>query len=273
MKFVAPLAAVVASFALTVAADVSGGPTWGYRSNDDSLVDTSKWAETWPACGGARQSPINIVTKTASSKQKRKELPLEFSGKCRTFNLTEPEEPLAANRLTLCLGDCAVSTNGNDFDLAQFHLHVPSEHTLNGEPLDGEIHFVHKSSDGKSLLVIGIFLVLAPESNKWLDPLLDALELVNSNEYSDAVLVKLRSYSSLVKKSAKVSGIYNYPGSLTTPGCDENVDWWVVEHPVQISSIDFGRLRQDLVESRITNKGTNARPPQPLNGRVVTYYN
>ncbi|GMF46553.1 unnamed protein product [Phytophthora fragariaefolia] len=182
--------------------------------------------------------------------------------------------------------------------MAQFHLHAPSEHTVDGEAHDGEIHFVHKSSDGSALMVVGIFLDIAPKSDEWLGPVLDALETVNSTDHTanEAIVVQLyvdglrvsirhaltlvpdhslnrKSYSNLIKKASKDCGIYNYPGSLTTPGCDETADWWVVQTPIQISSTDFGRLHQDLVEYHITDDGNNARPVQPLNGRTVTRYN
>jgi carbonic anhydrase len=82
-----------------------------------------------------------------------------------------------------------------------------------------------------------------------------------------------KSYSSLIRQTSKTGGIYNYPGSLTTPGCDETADWWVVQTPITISKADFARLHQDLVEYHITADGNNARPVQPLNGRTVTRYN
>ena len=76
----------------------------------------------------------------------------------------------------------------------------------------------------------------------------------------------------MIRRAAKRGGVYNYAGSLTIPGCEENADWWVVESPIKISSIDFGRLHQDLVEYSITEDGDNSRPVQPLNGRIVTRY-
>lgn len=89
------------------------------------------------------------------------------------------------------LGNCAVSVNDAAYNMAQFHLHAPSEHTLNGKPLDGEIHFVHTSSDGKALLVVGIFLEIGAKSDGWLGPVLDALEHVNSTDHSNAIVVEL----------------------------------------------------------------------------------
>ena len=76
----------------------------------------------------------------------------------------------------------------------------------------------------------------------------------------------------MIRKAILKGGIYNYPGSLTTPGCGENADWWVVESPITITSADFDRLQKDLVEYPITDNGKNARPVQPLNDRIVTHY-
>ncbi|POM62242.1 Carbonic anhydrase [Phytophthora palmivora] len=268
MKFFATISAAVAACAMTVSAEVATDTVWGYRTNDPSMVHTSKWAEHWPACGGKRQSPIDIVT-TAKAGKGRPTLPLSFTGNCPQWNLTEPHEPLD---VVVSGGNCKVVVNEASYDAAQFHVHAPSEHTLNGKALDGEIHFVHQSSDGKSLLVVGIFLDIGPKSDPWLGPLLDALETVNSTNHSEAILVQLKSYSALVRKASGTGGIYNYPGSLTTPACDENADWWVVSNPIKISSNDFGRLHRDLVEYHITDDGNNARPVQPLNGRQVVRY-
>ncbi|ETP27394.1 hypothetical protein F441_00089 [Phytophthora nicotianae CJ01A1] len=79
--------------------------------------------------------------------------------------------------------------------------------------------------------------------------------------------MSLGSYSKLV--NANANRLYNYPGSLTTPGCDEIVDWWVVQKPITVSPTDFKRLQAQLKELKVTDNGKNARPVLPLNGRKV----
>ncbi|KAE8966553.1 hypothetical protein PR003_g19088 [Phytophthora rubi] len=172
--------------------------------------------------------------------KKGKKSPLVFSGRCSHYNLTEPHEPLEVDVIG---GNCVASVNDVEYKLAQFDLHAPSEHTVDGKAHDG--------------------------------PVLDALENVNSTAHTqkEAITVHLKSYTKLIKKASKNCGIYNYPGSLTTPACDETADWWVVQTPIQISSSDFTRLHKDLVEYHITDNGNNARPVQRLNGRTVTRYN
>ena len=92
MKLIAPISAAIAVCALTVSAKAPTSHIWGYRARDKSMVHTSNWNTNWAACGGAHQSPINIVTTAKSGKGKK--LPLKFSGRCGQFNLTEPHEPL-----------------------------------------------------------------------------------------------------------------------------------------------------------------------------------
>ncbi|KAI9988305.1 hypothetical protein PInf_021704 [Phytophthora infestans] len=124
--------------------------------------------------------------------------------------------------------------------MAQFHLHTPSEHTLSGKPLNGEVHFVHTNADGSALMVVDVFL-----------------DVINSDSYSKEV-------------SANANRLYNYPGSLATPGCDEIVDWWVVQKPISVSPKDFKHLQAQLKELKVADKGNNACPVLPLNRRKVT---
>jgi carbonic anhydrase len=81
------------------------------------------------------------------------------------------------------------------------------------------------------------------------------------------------SYSKLIEAYATKGHVFNYPGSLTTPACDEIVDWWVVRKPFAVSSAQLDRLVGNLAELEITDDGENARPVQPLNGRTIMTYN
>ena len=54
---------------------------------------------------------------------------------------------------------------------------------------------------------------------------------------------------------------YTFSGSLTTPPCSENVTWFVLKHPVTVSSAEIEQF------SRLYRH--DARPTQPLYDRVV----
>ena len=54
---------------------------------------------------------------------------------------------------------------------------------------------------------------------------------------------------------------FRYSGSLTTPPCSEQVDWFVLQQPVMFSIDQIARVRGIM--------GTNARPTQARNGRYL----
>jgi carbonic anhydrase len=56
-------------------------------------------------------------------------------------------------------------------------------------------------------------------------------------------------------------GYYQFEGSLTTPPCSENVAWFVLKHPVTVTSAEIERFTK-LYRN-------DARPTQPLYDRVV----
>ena len=56
-------------------------------------------------------------------------------------------------------------------------------------------------------------------------------------------------------------GYYTFTGSLTTPPCSEDVTWFVLKQPVEISKPEESAFAKRYAH--------NARPVQPLNGRSV----
>ncbi|KAJ0394754.1 hypothetical protein ATCC90586_006174 [Pythium insidiosum] len=72
-----------------------------------------------------------------------------------------------------------LTINGKTFYTVQFHLHTPSEHTVDGEAQAMELHLVHQADDG-SLAVVGLFLKLGKE-NKFLAQFWHRLHEVRDN--------------------------------------------------------------------------------------------
>jgi carbonic anhydrase len=56
-------------------------------------------------------------------------------------------------------------------------------------------------------------------------------------------------------------GYYLYAGSLTTPPCSEDVTWYVLKTPVQVSADEVAKFARYYP--------MNARPIQPLNDRDI----
>jgi len=63
----------------------------------------------------------------------------------------------------------------------------------------------------------------------------------------------------------------NYNGSLTTPGCNEAVQWILFKEPIQISASQMEAFRA-LLDAAEEPMVDNYRPTQPLNGRQVNFY-
>jgi carbonic anhydrase len=53
----------------------------------------------------------------------------------------------------------------------------------------------------------------------------------------------------------------SFEGSLTTPPCSEGVNWMVLKEPIALAPAQIAAFKKLI--------GSNARPIQPLNGRVV----
>jgi len=56
-------------------------------------------------------------------------------------------------------------------------------------------------------------------------------------------------------------GYYAFAGSLTTPPCSEDVKWFVLKTPMQISADEIARFAKSYP--------MNARPVQELNARDI----
>ncbi len=146
----------------------------------------------------------------------------------------------------------AITVSGKRFDLQQFHLHHPGEHTVEGAGFPLELHLVHADSKG-ALAVVGVFL-REGESNRALAPVWRELPEDEAPPRAAGVL----NPRGLLPGSRTT---WRYRGSLTTPPCSEGVSWFVMTEPVAVS--------REQVEAFRRIVGRNARPPQPRNGREL----
>ena len=64
------------------------------------------------------------------------------------------------------------------------------------------------------------------------------------------------------------SSYFYYPGSLTTPGCNEAVLWTNFMSTVKVSEAQLAQLRR-MVDTTGVTLNDNFRPPQPLMSRTI----
>ena len=148
----------------------------------------------------------------------------------------------------------SISVGGKQYALVQFHFHKPSEERINGKAYDMVAHLVHKDRDG-NLGVVAV-LMRKGEDHPFIKTLWDHLPKEKEKE-SVAGAVKINVGELLPENKA----YYTFAGSLTTPPCTEGVRWFVLKSAAQVSAAEIARFARVYP--------MNARPVQPLNGRVI----
>lgn len=124
------------------------------------------------------------------------------------------------------------------YNLAQFHVHAPAEHSFNGITYDAEVHFVHKSKTGL-LAVQGIWFKQSSVESPFFKSAL-AHGIANDDPNQAPITVPIINMKTIYKTvMASMNSSYSYTGSLTTPPCsaDSGPVMWSVSRAVQPISI------------------------------------
>lgn len=220
--------------------------SWGYGPKNGP----QSWAEICcPVCAGRDQSPVDIRLETLvgdaqqSLVVKFRESHLEFVNNGHTL---EASDQLAAGENHILVDDVR-------YDLAQFHFHSLSEHTIDGRHSPLELHFVHQRTS-YDLAVIAVLIDEGEENPEF-------AAMWNSLPATPDVLPRtIIIHPRKLLPHGKLP-YYTYRGSLTTPNCSEIVTWFVVSEPLTMSVEQIEAFRAIFSD--------NYRPVQPLNGRQV----
>jgi len=215
------------------------GPAhWGEISKDFHTCES-----------GRAESPIDIEkAKKAPTDMPRlkvnyQPLPIDIvnTGHAIQFNATPGTD-------SITLGDQA-------YQLVQFHFHSPGEERFAGKDSVMDAHLVHRSEDGK-LLVLAVQFQIGDQPNPVIQAMLDRIPREQGAEFKvNAVMVNP------LDLLPKQTSYYTYSGSLTTPPCSEGVTWIEFKERVSIT-------RQQLDAMQRFYHG-NQRPVQALNGREI----
>lgn len=214
---------------------------WTYSGD----TGPAKWAsldKKWAACGGESQSPIDLDLRATKAK------PIEFSYKPTAASVIDNGHTLQVN---LEPGS-KITIDDQTFDLVQFHVHTPSEHTIAGESFPMELHLVHKDKSGR-LAVVGVMYEVG--ESKVLDPVWSKWPAKTDAEVK---LKKPFDPSTLLPESHTV---VSYTGSLTTPPCTEGVSWNVMRRTRVLPQKQLDVLHAHYPQ--------NARPVMPRGERVL----
>ena len=198
---------------------------------------------------GEEQSPINIETAKTEKDDEVEELKFNYAP--TNFSLANNGHTIQGNPAAI---DNSIVVDGEEYKLAQFHFHTPSEHQFNGQNFDMELHLVHKSANNE-LAVIGL-MIKEGATNIALEKSWKVLpKKITTKD------VKVTEAIDLMELLPENKQTFRYEGSLTTPPCSEEVEWIVLEQPIEMSKEQIDLFRQTFED--------NHRPVQPLNDREV----
>lgn len=222
----------------------AGVAAWRYEGEQGPAA-WARLAPEYALCGtGQRQSPIDITDGIKVTLDA-----VQFEYRPSAFRVLDNGHTVLVN---VAPGN-AIEVLGKRYELVQFHFHRPSEERIDGKPFDMVVHLLHKSSDGKLAMVA--VLLESGSAQPVVQSVWNNLPLEKGDE---VVATGQIDPSGLLPEDRRY---YTYMGSLSTPPCSEGVLWMVMKTPVHISPEQlqiFARLYP-----------MNARPVQPLHGRLI----
>lgn len=253
-----------------------------------AYLSPANWTKYFPAGGGKRQSPIDIITSEARFDESLGDGQFKFQ--YVASDCIEIENSGYSVQILCSEGSQSTFNAGflaDTFRLRQVHAHCGtepmngSEHLIGGVGYAGELHFVHvntkytsmeeamKHPDG--LAIIAVFLNESHDDNRYLSPVINSLDRLT---YKGDKL-PLPHGLDIQRLIPEKMEFWTYEGSLTTPPLAECVIWTIFRGTIPISSNQLDKLRQlyavgaEDAERNPQRLAGNVRPPQATNGRLV----
>jgi carbonic anhydrase len=168
------------------------------------------------------------------------------------------------------------------YKVNHMHMHGPSEHRLDGNQYDLEIHIVHELVDGpgnfkeykESLAVVGFMFKVDTFSHPFIEKLrpmdFGAISQISFNELfqtlsQDAAVSAAEGAP--VDEGDNTKRFYHYKGSLTNPPCADVVNWILHKKVLPITEEHLNAFKSVWL-GNLGGHG-NYRECQPLCGRRV----
>lgn len=212
---------------------------WGYSKENGP----EHWGQVSAICSqGHAQSPINIASGETVPMNHQYDLHLNED----IHTAAKIIDNGHSIKVTPKVGG-TLEFNGETFRLLQFHFHGKSEHTIDGKRYDLVAHLVHQNPKTKQLAVVAVLF----EEGK-------------ANKVIDKVIKNMGSEAKINLQDllpADTAHYYHYVGSLTTPPCSENVQWYVLKKPQTASKEQIEELRKYYTD--------NQRPVQMVYNRKI----
>lgn len=139
------------------------------------------------------------------------------------------------------------------YRLSELDFHEPGQNAVNGKRPPMAIDLVHLSPES-TFLVIEVPVVVGKEN-----PMIKTLwqHIPDGGKKRMVEGVKINAADLLPADHR----FYRFPGSLTTPICNEGVQWYLMKHPIEMSRAQIAKYKKYYHNT--------ARPLQPLNNRPL----
>jgi len=258
-----------------------GNKTWNY---DPARTDSPRyWLESYPTCGGKKQSPVELNSKSAT-KISLSSVIFQDYDQITNKNVQVMNNGGKSVKMSKNKPIEAIIKGGplpNEYEWLQLHFHWGSkniwgaEHIVDGITYPLEMHLLHrqlgerfpaKVKDG--IAILGFVFEISEEDNKDLAPLIETFPNITNPQ---DILFAPKRPTSLVHliESATDGPYFHYSGSLTTPPCPEVAQWIVYKTPLKCSQAQLDKFRTSFKDPQDEWITDNYRPLQPLNGRQV----
>ena len=252
---------------LLIAVSFAESASFSYTAQDE-------WPGICVMGNTGRQSPIDIVTEDVEEEDDL--APLKFSSVFYAKISGDFENTCQNVEFTPSVSvNAIIDTPVGMYKLKQFHFHwgkisgEGSEHLVNGKAEEFEIHFVSENILGTNTKAGDALAVIAVRGEVSNDPIQGIFKELDASLITEVEASIHVSNIVLADLLPKNRDYYFYEGSLTTPNCDETVQWFVLKHTIQVSVDYLEQLRKIEMDEEGNRLTFNFRAPQDLNGRLV----
>mmetsp|Transcript_5251 Transcript_5251/g.22341 ORF Transcript_5251/g.22341 Transcript_5251/m.22341 type:complete len:399 (-) Transcript_5251:526-1722(-) len=248
---------------------------WGYSFEKNAPPEWANLGEANSECVSTAQSPISISVSDSLEQGSSAFADLSKVARVETGKF-EVESVAGRGPVYRCLDD--VDINGETitscgilswktvtYYLYEVRAHVPGEHVVSGESLAFEMQYFFQNEDETLRAAIStLYNAFNVHNFTALNPLWFSRLNETTRLRADERTIENIQLNSLIDLN---SGYFQYTGSDTIPPCAENVEWFIQTNLFSASLDQVSAFRKSIV-----GYPGNRRPPQPLNGRVITLY-